>query len=402
MGWLAFGVVYSVTVVSVFSLLVARIAAERTDLQQTDGTTRLLTAVIEQAQDLILVLTADGHVRHANLAFCRAVGLARDDLATMPTDDLLARPIASDEIQTIVRRGSTWRGTLTRSRRDGTTFPVSAAVTALMDDHGRPTHVVSVERDISEEKRLKEQLIHTERLSAVGDLIAGVAHELNNPLQSVMGFTELLLRAEERPEVRHDLERVQVDADRAAKIVRNLLAFVRRSVLEKSMIDLSEIVRSTIAVRAFEVQATGICLREEYAADLPMILGSREEIRQVILNLVSNAEHALRGVDGPGLIRVRTGHAGSIVFAEVADNGPGVAPDLAGRIFEPFFTTKDIGQGTGLGLSIGMGLANAHGGSLTLVKTDRGACFRLELPLADTTQCSRDALAGVGAGGPAA
>lgn len=271
-----------------------------------------------------------------------------------------------------------------------------------MDDHGRPTHVVSVERDISEEKRLKEQLIHTERLTAVGELVAGVAHELNNPLQSVMGFTELLLLAEHRPEVRRDLERVQKDADRAAKIVRSLLAFVRRTTLERSMVDLSEIVRSTIAVSSCDRQAANITLREEYVADLPLVLGSREEIQQIVLNLMSNAEHAVRAAGGPGVIRVRTGTSGHGVFAEVSDNGPGVPADLVGRIFEPFFTTKDVGQGTGLGLSISMGLAKAQGGSLTLTTADRGACFRLQLPIEpDTTQYSTAALVGVGAGGPA-
>jgi PAS domain S-box-containing protein len=393
----------AVTFVSVLPLLVARIAAERSELHQADGTMRLLTQVIEQAQDLILILTPDGHVRHANLAFCQAIGVPREDLMAMRAGDPPARQIMSaEDIQAVVTRGATWRGTLTRSRRDGTTFPVSAAVAALMDRHGRPTYLVSVERDISEERRLKEQLIRTERLSAVGELVAGVAHELNNPLQSVMGFTELLLRNEDRPEVRHDLERVQVEADRAARIVRNLLAFVRRSVLERSMVDLSEVVRSTIAVRTFDLQASRITLREEYAADVPLVLGSREEIRQIVLNLMSNAEHAIRDTGKPGVIRVRTGRSGNAVFTEISDNGPGVPADLAGRIFEPFFTTKDVGQGTGLGLSIGMGLAEAHGGSLTLTTADHGACFTLQLPIAsDITQCSTAELVGVGAGGPA-
>ena len=372
----------AVTFISVLPLLVARIAAERAELQQADGTMRLLTQVIEQAQDLILVLTPDGHVRHANQAFCRAMGVPRENLMTMKAEDLMAKEIVSaEDIQTLVYGGGTWRGTVTRSRRDGTTFPVSAAVAALVDDAGRPTHVVSVERDISEERRLREQLIHSERLSAVGELVAGVAHELNNPLQSVMGFTELLLRGETRPEARRDLERVQRDADRAAKIVRNLLAFVRRSALERSLVDLSEVVRSTVALKAFDFQASGVDVREHYDPELPLVVASREELRQVVLNLVSNAEHAVKGTATP-VITVRTGTSAGSAFIEVSDNGTGVPAAMAGRIFEPFYTTKAVGQGTGLGLSISLGIAEAHGGTLTLLPSESGAKFRLQLPTA--------------------
>ncbi|HKT81561.1 MAG TPA: ATP-binding protein [Vicinamibacterales bacterium] len=392
----------AVTFISVLPLLVARIAAERAELQQADGTMKLLTQVIEQAQDLILVLTPDGHVRHANQAFCRAIGVPREALMTMRSVDLMAPQLVSaDEIQDLVQRGGSWRGTVTRSRGDGSMFPVAASVAALVDDRGRPTHVVSVERDISEEKRLREQLIHSERLSAVGELVAGVAHELNNPLQSVMGFTELLLRREERAEVRRDLERVQHDADRAAKIVRNLLSFVRRSALERSLVDLNAVARSTVALKAFDLQTGQIELVEDYDEDLPFVSASREEMGQIILNLVSNAEQALKSARRPGVITVRTGVADDSVFIEVSDDGPGIPPDLAGRIFEPFFTTKAVGQGTGLGLSISLGIAEAHGGTLTLAapQPGRGATLRLTLPLAARHTASSPALADLRAGG---
>jgi len=386
----------AVTFVSVLPLLVARIAAEKAELQQADGTMRLLTQVIEQAQDLILVLTPTGDVRHANQAFCRAIGIPRDTLLTMRSTDLMATDLLSaDDIESLANRGGTWRGTVTRTRGDGTTFPVAAAVVALVDDQGRATHVVSVERDISEERRLREQLIHSERMAAVGQLVAGVAHELNNPLQSVAGFTDLLLSTEQRPDTRADLNRIRADAERAAKIVRNLLAFVRRSALERSMVDLNEVVRSTLALKAFDLQGARIGVHEDCSDDLPLVLANREEIRQIVLNLVVNAEHAIRGLGRPGSIWVRTGSSGDAAFVEVADDGPGVPPAMAGRIFEPFFTTKTVGQGTGLGLSISLGIAEAHGGGLNLRATDSGACFVLTLPVATETSVSdTHALAG--------
>lgn len=376
----------AVTFISVLPLLVARVAAERAQLQHADGTMRILTQVIEQAQELILVLTPDGRVRHANQAFCRAMGIGREELMTLRSEDLMAREIVSaDDIQRLVSGGGTWRGTVTRVRRDGSTFPVSASVAALVDERGRSTHVVSVERDISEEKRLREQLIHSERLSAVGGLVAGVAHELNNPLQSVMGYTDLLLRDERRPGIRRDLEQVHLEADRAAKIVKNLLTFVRHSALERSVVDLSELTRSTIALKAADLRAARITLAETYAPDAPLSAANREEVRQVILNLLSNAEQAIRRTGGPGTIAVRTDSSDAFAFVEVSDTGPGVPSELAGRIFEPFFTTKVNGEGAGLGLSVGLGIAQAHGGTLTLTRTENGASFLFTLPLASRT-----------------
>jgi two-component system NtrC family sensor kinase len=282
-----------------------------------------------------------------------------------------------------VRTAGVWRGTATRTRPDGSTFPVSGTVSALRDGRGTPTHFVSVERDISDEIRLREQLIKSERLSAVGHLVAGVAHELNNPLQAVMGQVELLIRTEDRPGQRQELEQIRASGDRAAKIVRSLLTFAHYSPLERTVSDLNEIVRSTLASRASDLCSANIAVDEDYGEALPPIIVNREEIERVLLNLILNAEHAVRGARRSGTLRVRTRlsiDAGSAVF-EIADDGPGVPREVASRIFEPFFTTKLSGEGTGLGLSVCLGIAESHGGSLTLMPAERGARFALTLPL---------------------
>jgi len=373
----------AVTLISVLPLLVARIAAERAELQQAGGTTRLLAEVIEQAQDLILVMTPDGRVRHANSAFCRANGRTHKELTALCLRDLaMFETISADDILTQVRAGSQWRGTLIRSRADGTTYPVQAVVTAIVDVRGSATHIVSVERDITEERRLREQLIHSERLSAVGQLVAGVAHEINNPLQAVMGFAELLIGADTSAEVRRDLEQIRADANRAAKIVRHLLLFARRSTLERSVADLNEIARSTAALRVNQLQAFNVEFVEHYSNELPMLVVNREEIQQVVLNLLINAEQSVRSTGTAGTIRLITGETTNGAYVEVSDTGPGVPPVVASRIFEPFFTTKEVGQGTGLGLSVSLGIAQAHGGNLELRPTAYGACFRLTLPCA--------------------
>jgi len=383
----------AVTLISVLPLLVARIAAERAELQQASSTTRLLAQVIEQARDLILVFTPDGRYRHANAAFCRAVGRSPEELAALGPRELLAHEtLSAGQIHSTVRDGSTWRGQVTRTRKDGTTFPVSASVAAVMDAAGSATHVVSVEQDVSEDRRLKQQLIHSERLSAIGQLVAGVAHEINNPLQAVMGFTELLLEAEKRSNVRDDLEQIRREADRAAKVVRHLLLFARQETLERSIADLNEIVQSAVALRASDLRASFVEVQQHYADEVPLIVANREQIQQVVLNLVLNAEHAVKNLGRPGTISVRTGESDGSAFVDVSDDGPGIPDEVAGRIFEPFFTTKPIGEGTGLGLSVGMGIAQAHGGSLALVPAVRGACFRLRLPSAAAVHVDLSAL----------
>jgi two-component system NtrC family sensor kinase len=249
----------AVTLISVLSLLVARIAAERAEMQQVGSTTRLLAEVLEQAQDLILVLTPEGRCRYANSSFCRAMGVKQEELANLRAADLMMlETISTTDLLSHVRSTGGWRGTVTRKRADGTTFPVSATLTALVDERGTLTHIVSVERDISEERRLKEQLIHSERLSAVGQLVAGVAHEINNPLQAVMGLSELLMEGHDSGNLQYDLDQIRVHADRAAKIVRHLLLFARHSTLERSIADLNEIARAHLDRKSVELGNRGI------------------------------------------------------------------------------------------------------------------------------------------------
>ena len=368
----------ALTIMSVLPLLVARIAAERAELQQASSTTKLLAEVIEQAHDAILVVGADGRYRHANEAFCRATGFSRHELINRHARDLMVHEgISAEDIAKVVRTHRAWRGTLTRTREDGTTFPVMASVAGIVDDEGDTTNIVSIERDISEERRLREQLIHSERLSAVGQLVAGVAHEINNPLQGIIGFTELLLGVETNDSTRRDLQQIHSDANRVAKIVHHLLAFARKSTLDRAVADLNEIVRSTAMLRAFELRHAAIDLREDLSSHLPLIVINREEIQQVVLNLLLNAEHAIKATGRPGTITLRTGIDGGGSFVEVSDSGPGIRPEIALRVFEPFFTTKDSGQGTGLGLSVSLGIAEAHNGTLEHVPQDQGTCFRL-------------------------
>ena len=363
-------------------VLTLRLAAQGGELQRADARMRLLAAATEQTGDLILITNADGGFELANDAFVRALGYSRDELAGLGFGDLVDRGSGSlaAHISSEVQTRGVWRGTLLRQRRDGSTFPAACTVVALRDVTGRITHFVGAERDIGQELKLRDQLVHSERLSAIGELVAGVAHEINNPLQTIIGSVELLL--EDRPDTgsRHDLEIVRREAARAGQIVRNLLSFVRRSAPDRVTADLNDIVRSVVELRGYHLQQRNITLTTDLQAAAAPVLVNREEIQQIILNLILNAEQAMLSADRGSTITIRSLSEGGSCIVEVADDGPGVSGEMRGRIFEPFFTTKDVGQGTGLGLSISHGIASAHGGSLTLCHGGAGACFRLTLP----------------------
>jgi PAS domain S-box-containing protein len=375
----------AVTIVSVLPLLLARLAVERAELRRTDDRLRLLAAAVEQADELILILTADGRFFHANDAFCRALGYTRSELRTVDPHTLLGETskVDIDAAEAALATSNVWRGGLVRRRKDGTTFPSSCVIVSLVDARDRVTHIVTVERDVTDELHLREQLVHSERLSAAGQLVSGVAHELNNPLQAVVGFAELLLEGEQQSERRQDLDMIRCEALRAARIVRNLLSFVRRSPGTRVSASINQVVRSAVALRVYELETANIEVEEHYSDDLPAVSINREEIQQVVLNLILNAEQAMRAVQGRRRVMVRTSNGPAGVSVEIADDGCGVPAEFAGRVFEPFFTTKDVGEGTGLGLSIALGIASAHGGDLTLVPSSSGACFRLTLPACD-------------------
>jgi len=363
-------------------LLTIRIAVQGGELQRADSRMRLLAAATEQTGDLILITRANGAFEHANDAFVRAVGYSRPELSTLTFADLMERGfgVLGDHIGSEVRERGIWRGTLLRRRRDGSTFPASCTVVGLKDPGGAIAHFVGVERDITDELKLRDQLVHSERLSAIGELVAGVAHEINNPLQTIVGSVELMMEDRPHPAVRRDLEVVRREAARAGQIVRNLLSFVRRSAPDRAAADLNDIIRATVELRGYHLQQRNITLETELHDGPVPVLVNREEIQQVVLNLILNAEQAMLASGRGSRITVRSVSSERHQYVEVADDGPGIGAELRGRIFEPFFTTKDVGQGTGLGLSISHGIASAHGGSLDFCPGAGSTCFRLTLP----------------------
>ena len=246
---------------------------------------------------------------------------------------------------------------------------------------------MSVERDVTEEHWLRDQLVHSERLSAIGELVAGVAHEINNPLQAIVGAVELMLDPRADAAVtRRDLEIVTARSG-PRRAHRPQPAVVRptqhagsrtRTISTRSSIQTTEL-------REYHLQQQNVRLVVDCAPEPLPVFVNREEIQQVILNLLLNAEQAIDEL--PAARDDRRPHERYRrpgTSSRCRTTGPGFGPDLRGRIFEPFFTTKEVGEGTGLGLSISHGIAAAHGGALEIVESEAGACFRLSLPVHHT------------------
>jgi len=246
---------------------------------------------------------------------------------------------------------------------DGNLRTGSVMTTPVIED-GRTAGVLAIVRDVTEERRLGEELLQREKLAAIGQLVSGTAHELNNPLAGIMAFAQLLATSEPLSlEQRDAVETIQKEARRSAKIVANLLLFARQRAPQRTTTDLNAVLRDTLEMRSYVLRAEQVDVVAEFDRNLPATSADPFQLQQVVLNLLTNAEHALRTHEGKKRITLRTQRVGDRLLASVSDTGPGIPPEQLDRIFDPFFTTKVVGEGTGLGLSISHGIVRQHGGS---------------------------------------
>jgi nitrogen-specific signal transduction histidine kinase/CheY-like chemotaxis protein len=231
-------------------------------------------------------------------------------------------------------------------------------------------------------RETQAQLVQAGKMSALGELVSGVAHELNNPLSVIIGYGQLLIHRGLPDPLRRPVELMVQQGDRMSKIVRNLLYFARQRPPEHAPVDVNQVIEQTLALRANQLALSRIAIEHDFAPDLPPVTGDAQQLQQVFLNLLLNAEQAIGadGRDGRIVFRTRLGADGHLVRAEVIDNGPGIAPEILPRVFEPFFTTKEVGAGTGLGLSVSYGIVQEHGGRLSVESVPGQTVFTLELP----------------------
>jgi PAS domain S-box-containing protein len=276
------------------------------------------------------------------------------------------------------------------NRKDGSTAPVEVNCTFLRDSEGRPVEVLVIARDITERKRAEEERQRMEqqlqlagRLAAVGELAAGVAHELNNPLAAVQAFAQFLADKDNLDETtKSDVETIYREAQRATRITTNLLRFAHRHKPEKQLVSINEILEKSVQLHAYRMKVNNIEVLVEPAPDLPMIMADYDQMHQVFVNIVTNAEQAMTEAHSKGKLRVKTQRVGGMIQIAFTDDGPGISEDNLKRLYDPFFTTKDVGKGTGLGLSICYGIVEEHGGHMSArSKPGEGTTFVVELPI---------------------
>jgi signal transduction histidine kinase len=264
---------------------------------------------------------------------------------------------------------------------DGRPQPVELAMQAVPGEGGEPALLLALINDTSDERRMQQQLIQSGKLAAIGELAAGVAHEINNPLFAILGLTEFLLKeAEPESKAQHRLELIQQTGLEIKEIVRALLDFARENAEERHVVPLEDVVHATVDLVRRTNSHKGVELVDSYDASAALVKASPNQLKQIFLNLIANARQAM---PGGGTVTVDVRREGDWVSASVRDDGPGIEQAVIERIFEPFFTTKRFTGGTGLGLSVSLGIAEAHGGSLTVLsEPGRGATFTLRLPIA--------------------
>jgi len=338
--------------------------------------------LVESASDAIVTLDANGRFTTVNHAAEIISGYRREELvgqwfAPMLSDDELPKALAHFQK---ALAGETGLFETQFYRKDGEGRTISVTYSTPQRDE----EVLCLIRDVTDQKMLQEQLIQSEKMSAIGQLVSGVAHELNNPLAGISAFAQLLL-AEKRfpPDQRTAAETIYSEARRASRIVQNLLTFARQHKAEKGPAAINQVLDDTLELRGYELRVRGIDVRREYDEALPDTMGDAHQLQQVFLNLITNAEQAMERAEGRHhRLTVRTRRSGDAIRIEIEDTGSGVPANLLERIFNPFFTTKPTGHGTGLGLSISLGIVREHEGRIWAENAAQGgARFVVELPV---------------------
>ena len=243
-------------------------------------------------------------------------------------------------------------------------------------------HFATVFSDITERKKIEQQLIVTDRLASIGELASGIAHEINNPMTGIIGLSELLLDADVPEDIRADLKMINSEAQRTSQIVRNLLTFASKHKPEKQPMNINDVIQPVLELRAYELKVNNITVNTKFAPDLPEVLANEFQLQQVFLNIIINAEHFMIEAHGNGTLTITTEHSDDVVRVSFSNDGSGIPRENLARIFDPFFTTKDVGKGTGLGLSISYGIIAEHGGRIYAEsEVGNDTTFVVELPI---------------------
>jgi len=344
--------------------------------------------ILNTTQSLILVLDTAGLISYANRR-CYEAGYRKDELIGHRLVDWVEtshRPDFEAALKTTAHGQQVDNLELRARRADGSLGHFSISLSPMRDEANQVNNVVVVMTDITDAALLQAKLAHAEKMATIGRLVSGVAHEVNNPLAAILGFTDLLLENPEVPvSAREDLQIILQETQRTKEIVQDLLSFARQRPAQKEPVNVNVVLRQTIKLRSYDFSSHGVEVTEEFEENLSPTLGDAQQLQQVFLNILNNAYDAIQESGNHGRIRIRTRRAEDDIEVAFMDNGTGVADPE--RIFDPFFTTKQAGKGTGLGLSICYGIVRAHGGEILCWnnEAESGSTFVVRLPAATET-----------------
>ncbi len=341
--------------------------------------------ILNATQSMILVLDTAGLISYANRR-CYEAGYKQEEVIgrrLVELADAAQREEFEAALETTAHGHQVENLEIRAKRSDGSLGHFSISLSPMRDEQNAVNSVVAVMTDITDASVMQAKLAHSERMATLGRLVSGVAHEVNNPLAAILGFTDLLLENPEVPaNAREDLQIILQETQRTKDIVQDLLSFARQRPVKRELVNVGGILKQTTKLRSYDFQSHGVEVVEEYDENLPTVMGDSQQLQQVFLNILNNAYDAIEESGRRGKIQIKTVYRDNAIEIVLSDNGTGIS-DVE-RIFDPFYTTKQTGKGTGLGLSICYGIVRAHGGEIQCRNnaSGQGSTFSIRIPVA--------------------
>jgi two-component system sensor histidine kinase EvgS len=373
-------------------LLLRKVVARQTkqlkkDLEMIKASEERYRLLFEETKDIIYTATPDGKFLDINPAGIQTFGYSskEDMLNGLMEKEIYWNPEDRLKILSLLEKdGFINDYEVEMQRKDGEKLVMRITATVARDKNGNICDYRVIARDVTEQKHIGQQLIQTEKMAALGELISGVAHEINNPLTAMIGFTELILTTNDKidEEMRGDVQKIYDAAMRVYKITTGLLRFSRKEKPVKKEIQINKLIEETISMKDYHFRVRNIQVRKLLEEGLPPVSIDENQIGQVFLNIINNAEYAMGEKEGDKILTIKTSLWNNYVKIEFMDTGPGIPQEIIKKIFDPFFTTKPKEKGTGLGLSVSYGIIKEHGGEIYAENNrEGGAVFTILLPL---------------------